>query len=166
MVGCSWAGLSTQDFYHHSHLLGLLKFCYMEDTNPEVFWLLNRMSLTLAGCLFAWLSKLYEVQEAWYYSRKSCWEFQLSAVVPETHRSYKPPPRWGILPGLHFFILSVHKLWSFMICPWAIDKCHYLPSLCCSKAHQRYRLLHSGFVHALWRTAPSLKLSLELGHCW
>lgn len=63
--------------------------------------------------------KLYEVQEAWYYSRKSCWEFQLSAVVPETHRSYKPPPCQGILPGLHFFILSVHKLWAFMICPWA-----------------------------------------------
>lgn len=72
MVGCSWASLSTQDLYNHSHLLRLLKLCCMEDTNPEAFWLLSRMSPTLAEVPVCLALKLYEVQEAWYYSRKSC----------------------------------------------------------------------------------------------
>lgn len=164
MVGCSWASRSTQDFYNLSRSLGLLKFCCMEDTNQETFWLLNRRNVTLAGVPVCLALKLCEVQEAWYYSRKSCWEFQLSAAVPETQGSYKLPPRWGILPGLHFFILSVHKLWASMkFLPSAMDKCPYLPSLCCSETHLRYRLLNSGFVHTLWRTVPTLKLSLRAG---
>lgn len=166
VVGCSWASLPTQDFYNYSHLLGLLKFCCVEDTNPEAFWLLNRTRLTLAGVPVCLGLEFYEVQEAWYYSRKSYREFQLSAVASETHRSYKPSPCWGILQGLHFFILSSHKLWTFVkLLPSAMDKCLYLPSLCCSEAHLRYRLPNFGFVHAVWRTAPSLKLSLELGDC-
>lgn len=65
-------GLACLPRTYPSHLLELLKFCCMEDTNPEAFWLLNRMSLTFAEVPVCLALKLVEVQETWYYSRKSC----------------------------------------------------------------------------------------------